>query len=73
MEESTPEGTKIVLKAGNKYSICTCGHSKTLPFCDNSHRLLNKEKGASYKSVKIWPENDVELKVFSKNWEKYAT
>ena len=44
---------KIKLKAGKKYSICSCGLSGSLPFCDNTHREFNSAKGTEYKSVKI--------------------
>ena len=68
--ESIPEAArKVVLKAGQKCSICTCGHSKTLPFCDETHRIVNEEKGTSYKSLKIWLQEDITLELFSKNWK----
>ena len=70
MEEMPPDARKVVLRAGKKYSICSCGHSKSLPYCDDSHCSLNEEKGTSYKSLKIWPEKDITLIVFSKNWNK---
>ena len=28
---------KVSLKAGERYWYCTCGQSKTQPFCDSSH------------------------------------
>ena len=49
---------EIQLKAGKKYSICSCGISKSLPFCDNAHRKFNTENGTEYRSVKITPDND---------------
>ena len=61
---------KVILKAGQKCSICTCGTSKNLPYCDNSHRTVNEEKGTSYKSLKIWPQEDITLELLSKNWRK---
>lgn len=67
--DDKPEGTmKVDVKAGGRVSICTCGQSKKLPFCDNSHREFNEKHGTAYKSVKIWPDKDVELEVLSKNW-----
>ena len=60
---------KVVLKAGQKFSVCTCGHSKALPLCDETHREVNEEKGTSYKSLKIWPQEDITLDLFSKNWK----
>ena len=66
-----PKGAyKINLKAGKKYKLCTCGTSQMLPYCDDSHRQLNKEKGTSYKSLKIFPEKDTTICVFSNNWKK---
>ena len=67
---------KIALKEGQKYSLCTCGASKSIPFCDNSHRELNvnkdlkEEDGACFKSLKINPEKDITLNVSSKNWNQ---
>ena len=63
------ETKKIVIKGGQKCSVCTCGHSKTLPYCDETHRTVNEEKGTSYKSLKIWSQEDITLELFSKNWE----
>ena len=60
---------RLTLKAGEKYSFCTCGHSKELPFCDNTHRQINEERGTSYKSLKVVPDEDVTIKVYSRNWE----
>ena len=50
---------EIKLKAGKKYSICSCGLSGSLPFCDNAHRKFNAENDTEYKSVKITPEDDI--------------
>ena len=33
-----PGPYKVELEADKKYKFCTCGLSKTDPFCDNSHR-----------------------------------
>jgi hypothetical protein len=30
-----------VLREGNRCSLCRCGHSKTKPFCDNTHETLD--------------------------------
>ena len=59
----------VKLKFDEKYSICTCGKSKNLPYCDNEHRKLNEEKGTSYKSLKIIPKSDVELELYCSNWD----
>ena len=60
---------KIKLKAGKKYSICSCGLSKSLPFCDNSHREFNAQNDTEYKSVKITPENEMVIQVTSSKWK----
>ncbi|MBI2498726.1 CDGSH iron-sulfur domain-containing protein [Candidatus Woesearchaeota archaeon] len=59
---------KIELKAGRKCSFCTCGHSKKIPYCDDSHKKINEEQGTSYKPFKIIPEKDCTLCVSSSNW-----
>ena len=59
----------IILKAGKKYSICSCGLSESLPFCDNTHREFNAANNMEYKSVKITPEKDTIIKVTSSRWE----
>ena len=59
---------EIKLKAGRKYSICSCGHSKSLPFCDNAHREFNTENGTEYKSLKITPKKDTIIEVNSSRW-----
>jgi len=66
---NTPEGAiKVDLKTGRKYSFCTCGHSKKIPYCDDSHKKVNEEQGTSYKSFKILPEQDCALLISSSNW-----
>ena len=62
------QSKKIILQAGKQHSICTCGHSKNIPFCDNSHRKVNEEKDTDYKSLKVCPEKDIILDVYSPNW-----
>lgn len=32
------EGTELVLPEGDSIALCRCGHSRTKPFCDKSHR-----------------------------------
>ena len=67
--EKPSEAKTITLLANHKYSLCSCGKSKTLPFCDDTHKVINAEKGTSYRPIKIWPEKDVTLEVYSGNWE----
>jgi len=67
------EKTKTLkLKAREKYSFCTCGKSKNLPYCDDSHRKLN-EQGHSYKSLKIIPKSDAEIAVYCSNWDSESS
>ena len=53
----------IKLKAGKKYSFCSCGLSRSLPFCDNTHREFNATNGMEYKSVKITSKKDTHNKI----------
>ena len=59
---------EIKLKAGKKYSICSCGLSNVLPFCDNTHREHNSTHKTDYKSVKITPNEDTKIEVTSSRW-----
>ena len=68
--EITKNTKKVVMKAGRRYKLCTCGESKILPFCDDSHRELNEKEGTNYKSIKISPEEDATISVNSNNWCK---
>ena len=60
---------KIKLKAGKKYSFCSCGFSCSLPFCDNSHRALNATSNIQYKSMKFTSEKDTIIEVTSNLWK----
>ena len=59
----------IKLKAGKKYSICSCGLSGSLPFCDNTHREFNVANNMEYKSIKITPNKDTIIKATSSRWK----
>ena len=63
------EVKELHLKAGKKYSFCTCGLSQVLPYCDNAHRAWNEKEKTHYKSLKIFPETDVTIKVSSASWK----
>jgi len=63
---------EIVLEEGRTYSICTCGASKNLPFCDAAHKALNEREGTCYKSLKIVAQEKARVKVMSANWENDA-
>lgn len=60
---------KLKLLKNKKYSFCTCGLSKKLPFCDNNHREHNLKNKTNYKSLKVIPHKDIELEVSSSTWE----
>ena len=62
------KGTIMQLKKNIKCSICSCGISKKLPYCDNSHREYNKINSTHYKSVKIYFSDDKKIKVSCSNW-----
>jgi len=59
---------KIDLKKNKRYKLCSCGVSKSLPFCDNEHRVFNVKNNTKFKSVKIIPNCDVTINVESKKW-----
>ena len=60
----------IKIKKNVKYSICSCGLSRKLPFCDNEHRKYNQENNTNYKSIKIISEKDTNIKIKCSNWLK---
>ena len=72
MENIKLKEVKISLKAGKKYSICSCGLSNSLPFCDNNHREYNSKNNTQYKSVKIVPEKNISVKIKSSNWKNLS-
>ena len=62
--------TIIKLKKNIKCSICSCGVSKKLPYCDNSHRNYNKINNTNYKSLKIYLLDHGEIKISCSNWSR---
>ena len=60
---------EIKIKEGKQCSICSCGLSNSLPFCDNAHRAFNRSHNTNYKSIKITPDKDVTIQVTSSNWD----
>ena len=60
---------KIKILSNKKYSICSCGLSKKLPYCDNAHREYNIVNKSNYKSVKITSDKNIELDVISSTWD----
>lgn len=45
---------KVQLEKGVEYKWCTCGVSKTLPFCDGRHKVL----APGFKSLRFTVEED---------------
>tara|TARA_B100000686_G_C15812137_1_gene489479 strand:+ start:145 stop:354 length:210 start_codon:yes stop_codon:yes gene_type:complete len=61
---------RIKIKKNVKYSICSCGYSKKIPYCDNQHRIYNQKNNMNYKSVKIYATEDTEIELTCSNWIK---
>lgn len=53
-------GDTIILQEGETYSLCSCGKSALLPFCDGSH----KELAPDYKSIKVTVTRGGALKLY---------
>lgn len=70
MKDKISEAINVKLLEGKRYSFCSCGLSKNLPYCDNAHREYNEKKGTDYKSLKIFPKEDTELLVYSATWKR---
>ena len=60
---------RIKIKKNVKYSICSCGFSKKLPYCDNQHRLYNQKNNTDYKSVKIYPVENSCIELSCSRWD----
>ena len=59
---------RLKIKKDVKYSICTCGFSKKLPFCDNEHRIYNEKNNTVFKSMKIKSSKNTSIDFSSSNW-----
>ena len=59
---------KIDIRKNIKYSFCSCGLSKKLPFCDNEHRNFNKKNNTNYKSIKITAKENIIIEIESSTW-----
>ncbi len=62
------DSKNLTLKKDMRYSICACGFSARLPFCDGKHKEINQQEGSNYKSIKIIPSEDVTINISSSNW-----
>lgn len=49
-----PYGVRV--QAGKTYFYCTCGLSKTQPFCDGSHVTFNATHGTSFEPIRFVAE-----------------
>ena len=61
---------RIKIKKNVKYSICSCGYSKKIPYCDNQHRIYNQKNNINYKSVKVYATEDTEIELTCSNWDE---
>ena len=61
---------RIKIKKNVKYSICSCGYSKKIPYCDNQHRIYNQKNNINYKSEKIYANEDIEIELTCSNWDE---
>jgi CDGSH-type Zn-finger protein len=57
------EPMEIALEHGKTYFWCACGHSKTQPFCDGTHKEVNFSltdaiATGKYKPLRLSMEND---------------
>lgn len=50
-----PFGVKV--EEGKTYYWCSCGMSKTQPFCDGSHEQFNKDHGSTFEPVKFMADS----------------
>jgi len=62
---------KLTLKKNIKYSMCSCGLSNKIPYCDNNHREYNKKNNTSYKSVKVLIKEDSVVDIKCSNWIEF--
>ncbi len=50
-ERNGRQRTTITLKPGERVSLCRCMHSKELPFCDGSHKIIATTTGPAVVEV----------------------
>ena len=48
MKTKTNAPLPIEVETNHQYSWCSCGFSKTMPLCDNSHRELSHKKSFKF-------------------------
>lgn len=53
-------GDEIELIEGEIYSMCSCGKSEKLPFCDGAH----KEHAPDFKSIKVKIERAGKVRIY---------
>jgi len=65
----------ITIKQESKCKLCTCGYSKSLPYCDDTHREINEKTRSNFKPIKLTNKGKeiVELEASSKVWEDHSS
>lgn len=59
-EYDVKSGDDIDMIEGEIYSLCSCGKSEKLPFCDGAH----KEHAPEYKSIKVKIERAGKVRIY---------
>ena len=54
------KGDTIELEEGRIYSLCSCGYSAKLPFCDNAH----KDHAPDFKSIKVEVKRGGKVRIY---------
>ncbi len=55
---------KIQVEKGKKYFWCSCGLSKTQPFCDGAHKANKNEDGTSKMKSVVYEADEDKLVYF---------
>ena len=69
MIDKTSDAINVKLLKGKRYSFCSCGLSKNLPYCDNAHREYMKRM-EQITNPQILAKEDTEVMVYSATWKR---